>query len=114
MIVTGSVWDWASSNDYLAVTCSCAGASPSLWRDVQIDNMPSDDGERDGKLLTSMWCEIHGPEFCDAVLAGETVREDAHQVVEEAKAAELAISKRYASAVRRRDVRQRIKGLRGR
>lgn len=115
MIVTGSVWDWVSSNDYLAVTCSCGqGASDSLWHDVQIANMPSDDGERDGKCLTSTWCKVHGPEYCDAVLAGETSRDDAHEVVEKARAAERAISHRVTAAARRRDTKARLRGLRGR
>lgn len=115
MIVAGSVWDWASSNDYLAVTCSCGtGASASLWHDVQIANMPGDDGERDGKRLTSMWCKVHGPEYCDAVLVGETFRDDAREVVQKALAAERATLQRAAAATLRRDTRARLRGLRKR
>jgi class 3 adenylate cyclase len=116
MIVTGSVWDWAKSNDYLAATCSCGlGPSSSLWQDVQIDNMPGDDGERDGKRLTSMWCTVHGPEFCDAILAGETSRDDeGHEVAEKALAAEYETTRLVAAEARRKDTRARLRGLRSR
>ena len=111
MIVTGSVWDWISKNDYFAVSCPCSGTTASLWQDVRIGNMPGDDGERDGKLLSSLWCVNHGAAYCDAVLAGESVRSDAHHVVEKAMAAEAKNSIRLAAAARRRDVRARRRGL---
>ena len=114
MIVTGSVWDWVSKNDYLAVSCPCSGVTPSLWDDVRIGNMPGDDGEREGKLLTSTWCAKHGAAYCDAVLAGESVRAEAHQAVKKAMAVEAQSALRVASAARRRDMRARRQGLRGR
>ena len=93
------------------MTCDCAGASPSLWKDVRISNMPGDDGERDGKVLTSRWCAVHGHDYCAAVLAGETFREDAHQTVEKARVAEAKNLMRLVAAKTRRDVRARRRGL---
>lgn len=111
MIVTGSVWDWASRNDYLAVTCSCAAPSSSLWQDVTIEKVPEDDGQRQGKLLTSLWCTVHGPEYCAAVLEGKSTREDAHTEMEKAAAAEAQRPLRARAAVERRDRQARLQGL---
>jgi hypothetical protein len=69
MIVTGSIWDYVETNDYLAVTCSCGGGpSASLWSDVTIEKIHEGDGERAGRRLTSKWCAIHGADYCAAVL----------------------------------------------
>jgi class 3 adenylate cyclase len=115
MLVTGTVWDWAQDNDYLAVTCPCGdGPSPSLWTDVTLDKVPGDDGEREGKLLTSQWCEHHGAEYCAAVLSGETYRPDAHETVEMASAEERANPVRARAARDRRDYLSRMRGLRRR
>jgi class 3 adenylate cyclase len=77
MWVTGSVWERLSSNDYVAYSCGCDGApSPSLWDDAEIEKLPDREEDRYGRKLTSMWCVIHGPEFCDAILAGMTKRDD--------------------------------------
>lgn len=77
MWVTGSVWERLSNNDYVAYSCDCGGApSPSLWDDVEIKKLPDGDEDRYGRKLTSMWCIIHGPGFCDAILGGQTKRDD--------------------------------------
>lgn len=34
LIVTGSIWDAVSNNDYVTFTCDCAAPSPGLWRDL--------------------------------------------------------------------------------
>lgn len=82
MIVTGSVWDFVESNDYLAVTCPCGGGpTDTLWNDVVIDKIHDGDGERAGRRLTSCWCDIHGPEYSAAVLNGETTRPEARALV---------------------------------
>ncbi|KQY46729.1 hypothetical protein [Cellulomonas sp. Root137] len=116
MLVSGTVWDWAQDNDYLAVTCPCGdeGPNPSLWHDVTLEKVPEDDGEREGKRLTSQWCEEHGAEYCAAVLAGLTYRADAHEVVEKAAAVELANPLRAVAARKRRDHLNLIRGLRQR
>lgn len=78
ILVTGSVWDEIENNDYLAFSCGCEDgktevASPSLlWQDRTLENIPDD--EQFGQSLRSGWCEIHGEEFCNAILSGETKR----------------------------------------
>ena len=76
MLVTGSVWERLSSNDYIAYSCGCgsSGPSDSLWKDGEIKNLPDDDPDRLGRVLTSSWCVIHGEEFCNAILSGKTSR----------------------------------------
>jgi len=75
LIVTGSVWDAISSNDYLTFTCDCATPSPALWHDHYIDKLDHDDAERGGRSLTSAWCTSCGEEFCSQILAGATRRD---------------------------------------
>lgn len=114
MIVTGTVWDWAKDNGYLAVTCSCDTPSPTLWQDVTIAKVPEEDGEREGKLLTSAWCTIHGAEYCAAVLAGKTTRPEDEARTEVAKAltSEQQNPMRLKAARDRQDRRARLRGLR--
>lgn len=114
MIVAGSIWEWASDNDYLAVSCPChGGVSPTIWQDVTIDKIPeSDQGEREGKLLTSFWCDVHGPEYCDAILSGRKRRTDVTNQRTAALQAEMKIFVRLKAAEARRARRARIAGLR--
>jgi class 3 adenylate cyclase len=113
MIITGTVWDWASGNDYLAATCSCGSVTTDLWSDVTISKIPDDDGDREGKLLTTTWCDIHGPEFCEAILAGKKRRNE--QVTKESSKAlanEMNNPLRMKAAVERRNRLARYVGLR--
>lgn len=83
VIVTGSVWDKISGNDYLTISCGCDGngnpTSPgtSIWEDMTIERLPEAEPERVGRRLIAPWCKVHGPEFCAAILAGKRVRSDA-------------------------------------
>ncbi|BCW12995.1 MULTISPECIES: hypothetical protein [Paenarthrobacter] len=78
ILVTGSVWDEIEDNDYLVFSCGCddsnpRAASPSLlWEARTLEHIPDD--EQFGQSLKSGWCSIHGEEFCNAILAGETAR----------------------------------------
>jgi hypothetical protein len=91
LIVTGSVWDEVEKNDYLAVTCPCnGGPKATLWENVSIDKIPEGDRERDGRVLTSTWCAIHGVEYSAAIMAGEKKRSDADS-------AKAALSKQLSS-----------------
>lgn len=81
LIVTGSMWEWISKNDYLSISCGCGDDGPSseIWQNVTIDKIPETSaalGDREGKLLVSQWCDLHGEEFCNAVLAGKRKRSD--------------------------------------
>jgi class 3 adenylate cyclase len=83
MIVTGSIWDFVEGNDYLAVTCPCgSGPTDSIWTDVVIEKIHEGDGERAGRRLTSFWCDVHGSEYCAAVLDGQTKRSEATSIME--------------------------------
>ena len=78
LVVTGSVWDLIENNDYLSVSCGC-GVAPSagIWENVTIDRLrEGDEAESAGRLLTSKWCAVHGPEFCQAILDGKRTRAD--------------------------------------
>lgn len=77
MLVTAGVWAWVETNDYLAVTCSCGtGPSSSIWNTRHIQNLREGDDESQGRLLDSRWCPNCGHDFCAAVMAGKTTRED--------------------------------------
>jgi class 3 adenylate cyclase len=77
LVVTGSVWDQFEKNDYLAFTCSCGdGPSDTLWKDFAIPRLETDETEAQGRKLLSAWCDIHGEEFCNAILDGKKRRDD--------------------------------------
>jgi hypothetical protein len=108
MVVTGSIWDWVSSNDYLAVSCGCGptgSPSDTIWKDVVIDRLADDDPEREGRTLTSIWCANHGAEFCEAVLAGKRKRPDVTDQVQTLQARQMADAVR-AKAAREREIRR--------
>ena len=85
MIVTGGMWDWIGTNDYLAASCDCSdNPSTDIWKDATVEKIPDKGvgaGEREGKLLTSKWCEVHGSEYCDAVLVGKRTRSNVTAMV---------------------------------
>jgi class 3 adenylate cyclase len=112
LIVTGAVWDWASGNEYLAVSCSCKDPSPSIWQDVTIAKIPDSDGDREGKLLLARWCKVHGADYCAAVLAGQKSRPDVGNQVVKAINEEMLRAIRL-KAKREREARiARVRGLR--
>jgi class 3 adenylate cyclase len=112
MIVTGPIWDWASDNDYLAVSCSCAAPSPAIWEDVTINKIPEDDDDRQGKLLTSNWCDTCGPSYCANILAGNKKRDDVTDQATNAYQLEMKSAVRQVATRRRRDRQARRLGLR--
>ncbi|KRB44277.1 adenylate/guanylate cyclase domain-containing protein [Terrabacter sp. Root181] len=75
LIVTGSVWDAIEGIDYLTTTCGCPGGKyVQLWTDVLIDRLPEGDPDAQGRMLGASWCDQHGDEFCNAILAGKKTR----------------------------------------
>lgn len=87
LIVTGSVWDQVGENDFVAYSCGCHdGPRDSLWHDVTIGRLPEDDPEREGRKLTSNWCENCGPDFCEAILNGVTTRSEVDDLRKESQA----------------------------
>lgn len=101
MIVTGTMWDWISGNDYLAASCDCSDSpSTGIWKNVTIEKIPDKgvgEGEREGKLLTSKWCEVHGADYCDAVLAGKRSRPNVESLVRAALADEYRLEIRLSA-----------------
>ncbi|MAT05941.1 MAG: hypothetical protein CL424_12955 [Acidimicrobiaceae bacterium] len=75
LVVTGSIWDEVSENDYLTFSCDCDTPSPGIWRDIDIDKLDHDDADRSGRCLTTKWCVTCGEGFCNAVLDGLSYRE---------------------------------------
>jgi class 3 adenylate cyclase len=74
LIVTSAVWDKLSKNDYIAYSCGCPDGTPKqLWKEIEVEKL-----DKHGlcRLLLSNWCETHGDEFCQAILNGETERDD--------------------------------------
>ncbi|MGH3854677.1 MAG: hypothetical protein ACRDR6_14500 [Pseudonocardiaceae bacterium] len=103
LIVTGSVWDVIEKNDYLAVSCPCRlGPSLGIWTDTEIDRLPDGDPEAQGRLLTACWCDVHGEEYCAAVLTGERHRVD----VDDVRRALLASQMRTAIRSKARSERE--------
>ncbi|MFJ8893569.1 hypothetical protein ACIRCZ_03195 [Leifsonia sp. NPDC102414] len=79
IFVTGSVWDAIGDNEFLAFSCGCdsgiPGGTPSLlWESIELNKIPDD--ERFGQALRSGWCLTHGEPFLNAILDGQTFRED--------------------------------------
>ncbi|MGI8793810.1 MAG: hypothetical protein ACR2H3_11655 [Acidimicrobiales bacterium] len=108
LIVTGSVWDAVSDNDYVTFTCDCAAPSPSLWRDHDIDKLDIDNAERSGRCLTSQWCTNCGEAFCKAILDGESHRDsvDGYRAQLQKSMFQEAISSKHANQRRgRRNLR---------
>lgn len=112
MIVTGAIWDWASANEYLAVSCSCGTPTPTIWNDVTITKLPEDDGDREGKLLLAKWCNVHGPEYCSAILGGKTIRPDVTNQVTAALESEMSKAIRFKAKRERESRVARLRGLR--
>lgn len=112
LVVTGSVWDVVEKNDYLAVSCPCGnGPSLDIWADTDIDRLPEDDPEAQGRVLTACWCDTHGAEYCAAVLDGKRQRDDAKSLRAAVQASQMrdairakARSERAAQTARRRGV----------
>lgn len=78
LIITNSVWNKIKGNDYLSATCDCSTPSFSLWKDVEVVNLP--DNEKQGKTLTSRWCATHGEEFVEKILNGEHIRASVRKI----------------------------------
>lgn len=113
LIVTGSVWDRIEKNDFLTLSCTCGdGPSDSIWQDIQIDKLPADDPERQGRRLTSSWCSTHGEEYCNAVLDGKTNRPDLDDLRESMLQAQRTNVLRAVARRDRDNLRNRRRGLR--
>lgn len=112
MIVTGSIWDYFEDNDYIVASCSCgSGPSDSIWSDVLIDKIHEGDGELAGRKLVSLWCDIHGSQYCASVLSGEKKRSEAEAIVTELKKAQRRNLVREKERLLRENRRNMLHGL---
>lgn len=112
MVVTGSVWDWVSGNDYLAVSCACSTPSSAIWSDVEIERLSAEDPERPGRKLHAAWCDVHGEEYCAAILDGKKRRADVTDQVEKVNARHMPDAMRRV-AKQRREQRRNLLVQRG-
>jgi hypothetical protein len=115
MVVAGAVWDWVQKNDYLAVSCGCnseSGPTTEIWKDFTIDKIPEDDGDREGKLLKTVWCDVHGGDYCAQVLAGKTKRAEVTEKRVAASQEEMEAAIRRLASQRRTERQARLTGLR--
>jgi class 3 adenylate cyclase len=110
--ITGSVWDRIENNDYLTLSCPCGGSSGPLWETTEIERLPDDDPDRQGRLLTSAWCKVHGTEFCSAILDGKTTRPEL-DAKRQSMQRSLMKNALFAKARREREERRRRRGLNG-
>lgn len=77
LIVTESVYGKFENNTYVRYSCGCQGDQwtgnyKDLWSEVQVETIP--DTTVRCMRLQSSWCEVHGDEFCDAILTGKSRR----------------------------------------
>ena len=73
LIVTERVFNKFEDNDYIRYSCDCNPPN-DLWKDTQVEKLPEE--AWNCKVLRSSWCATCGDEFCAAVLAGKTTREN--------------------------------------
>lgn len=74
LIATQSVYGKFEDNDYVTHSCGCGAPPAPLWKDFPVHRLPQD--KVPTKLLGSAWCDVHGDEFCEAILDGKTSRDD--------------------------------------
>lgn len=107
MIVTQQVWEKFKNNDYIAFSCDCNdGPSANLWKDTAVERLPEND--QAAVVLDSGWCEKCGPEFCDAIRAGDTRRDipsDVRGAIQKMRMQEALVAKRERDAQRRSALR---------
>jgi class 3 adenylate cyclase len=75
LIVTQAVYDKLADNQYVTHSCGCKnnGIAVPLWNDIEVEKL---DKHSACRILRSNWCEVHGNEFCKAILDGLRDRED--------------------------------------
>ena len=83
LIVTNTVWNRIENNHYITHACGCPDgiSCRMLWTPTTIDRLRDDEPDRDGHVLRSTWCDLHGPEFCEAIINGQTKREEIQELL---------------------------------
>lgn len=111
MVVTGSVWDHISSNDYLTFSCTCGEPSDSIWEDFTIERLAQDEPECHGRLLHSAWCVEHGEEYCTAILDGKKNRSEVNSKRAAMLQEQMSNAIRAKAQNERANRRARVRGL---
>ena len=75
LIATESVFRKFDHNDYLTHSCRCSTIPAQLWTDIEVEKLQQAREVRTKKLVVP-WCKTCGNEFCQAILDGETDRDD--------------------------------------
>lgn len=108
LIVTATVWSAIKDNHFLTYTCDCnGGPTAQLWQDTEIDAIPEERDDHDGRLLDAPWCIVCGNAFCASVMNGDTVRASVQSALS-------ARSLEKVKSQRREDRINRKAGLAGR
>lgn len=74
LIVTSAVYEKLAPNDYIDYSCGCPDDVPHpLWSAFEVEKL----GKHSNCMrMGSNWCEVHGDEFCRAILEGKKARAD--------------------------------------
>jgi class 3 adenylate cyclase len=75
LVVTRSVFQKFADNDYVRYSCGCNGTVSDLWSQTTVTSLPEADGV-ECRVLRSAWCATCGDAYCQAILDGETDRDD--------------------------------------
>ena len=76
IVATSRYFAHVRDNEYVRYSCGCSNGTPSsgaapLWRPRQVETLGHDSSAFE---LVSSWCDLHGDQFSDALLRGETRR----------------------------------------
>lgn len=106
LIVTATVWKRIEGNHYLTHACGCPDGVTcrELWSEVTIDKLQWDVPDRNARRLRSTWCDVHGPEFCTAILAGQTKRDEIQELLQQGYISQSLAAKRQRDTAHRRSM----------
>jgi hypothetical protein len=73
LLVSDRYFSQVQKDDHVTLSCGCqegkyTGEKVKLWKETDLSGNSKFDFDK-GHLLTSVWCEQHGEEFCEAILA---------------------------------------------
>lgn len=113
LVVSGDVWAEIEDNDFLTTSCAHGETSSpaTLWDNKLIENVPDEDDARNGMVLAAAWCADCGNMFCEAILNGETVRQESESARAESMRKARATNLREVIAKRKTLGLNRRRGL---
>lgn len=75
LIATESVYGKFKNNDFVTHSCRCKENPSKLWSSIEVEKLQGTHAVKTMRL-TVPWCGKCGSEFCQAILDGETDREE--------------------------------------